>query len=329
MSSEGKSNCRQSVKVCCLADIPIGHLSYHAQRYGKFAIGFHRESAIKHEFSPVLYQLHDHFAMRWLYYGFDGLKQCYAIDLPQIVQDLRDAFERAANNGNAPTEDMQSQLYEIEGRANVINNQMSKAWEGMNTLLAFVKSFTQDEFGTIYTEREWRSVKPFNFAYDDVSMIVLPRNAGNGDHYKRFVDQAESIGAWFKNAHFRVTLRISARTLIGPARWSGFTRVPGCRAGASVPREPRVPQKFQPVSVRLTRQQLGRTLADSTGVVTAQVPAVIQEELKQRQVVLPQLPPQEEVAAQPAVEVLDQTAGPHNPIGELLHVGAHAVITPS
>ena len=51
------------------------------------------------------------------------------------------------------------------------------------------------------------------------------------------------------------------------------------------------------MSVRFTRQQLRRTLADSTGVVTAQVPAVVQEELKQRQVVLPQLPPQEEVAA--------------------------------
>ena len=135
--------------------------------------------------------------------------------------------------------------------------------------------------------------------------------------------------AWFKNARFRVTLGISARTLIGPARCSGFTRVPGCRAGASVPREPRVPQKFQPVSVRLTRQQLRGALADPTGVFTAQVPAVIQEELKQRQVVLPQLPPQEEVAAQPAIEVLDQTAGPHNPIGELLHRGADAVITPS
>ena len=81
------------------------------------------------------------------------------------------------------------------------------------------------------------------------------------------------------------------------------------------------------MSVRLTRQQLGGTFPDSTGVVTAQVPAVVQEELQQRQVVLPQLPPQEEVASQPAVEVLDQTAGPHNPIGELLHVGAHAVIT--
>ena len=31
------------------------------------------------------------------------------------------------------------------------------------------------------------------------------------------------IMAWFKNGRFRVALGISARTLIGPARWSGFT----------------------------------------------------------------------------------------------------------
>ena len=94
-------------------------------------------------------------------------------------------------------------------------------------------------------------------------------------HFRRPEGSAAAISAWFQNARFRVTLGISARTLIGPARWSGFTRVPGCRAGASVPREPRVPQKFQPVSVRLTRQQLGGALADPTGVFTAEVPAVI------------------------------------------------------
>jgi len=69
------------------------------------------------------------------------------------------------------------------------------------------------------------------------------------------------------------------------------------------------------VSMRLTCQQLRGTFPDSTGVFTAQVPAVVQEELKQRQVVLPQLPPQEEVGSQPAVEVLDQTAGTHNLMG--------------
>lgn len=33
--------------ICCLADIPIQHLNYHAERYGKFAIGFHRASLFR------------------------------------------------------------------------------------------------------------------------------------------------------------------------------------------------------------------------------------------------------------------------------------------
>jgi hypothetical protein len=69
------------------------------------------------------------------------------------------------------------------------------------------------------------------------------------------------------------------------------------------------------VSVRLTRQQLRRTSADSTRFIPAHLTVVVQEELKQCQVVVPQLPPQAEVASQRAVKVLDQTAGPHNLIG--------------
>ena len=60
--------------------------------------------------------------------------------------------------------------------------------------------------------------------------------------------------AWFKNARFRVTVEISARTLIGPAleRVCASPCLPG---RTSVPREPSVPQKIQPVGVRLTRQE--------------------------------------------------------------------------
>ena len=61
-------------------------------------------------------------------------------------------------------------------------------------VLAYVKTFHDSEFATIFAEREWRSVNPFNFQFDDVSMIVLPRNPGNGDHFKRFVKEAETIG---------------------------------------------------------------------------------------------------------------------------------------
>ena len=48
----------ESVPVCCLAEIPVEHLSYHAKRYGKIGIGFHRDAAIRCGFNPVFYQLH-------------------------------------------------------------------------------------------------------------------------------------------------------------------------------------------------------------------------------------------------------------------------------
>ena len=61
--------------------------------------------------------------------------------------------------------------------------------------------------------------------------------------------------AWFKNARFRVTPGLSARTPIVPrlervyaAIWLAWT------AAALVTRKPGVPQIFQPVCVPLPRQ---------------------------------------------------------------------------
>src|SRR3954469_2978889 len=102
----------------------------------------------------------------------------------------------------------------------------------------------------------------------------------------------------------------------------------GRPVGLSVPREPRVPQEPQPVSVRLAGHQLSGAPLYPAGGFTAQVSAVVQEELEQRQVVATQLPSQEEVGPQSAVEVLDQAAGPHDPLGKPLHGGTDPVITP-
>ena len=41
--------------VSCLADIPLKDLPIHAERYGTYAIGFHKESAINNQFNPVMY----------------------------------------------------------------------------------------------------------------------------------------------------------------------------------------------------------------------------------------------------------------------------------
>jgi hypothetical protein len=56
-----------------------------------------------------------------------------------------------------------------------------------------VKTFEPNEFGTIYCEREWRSIQPFKFDYGDISMIVLPRYTYSGDHYDNFVEEARRL----------------------------------------------------------------------------------------------------------------------------------------
>ena len=71
--------------------------------------------------------------------------------------------------------------------------ELNEGVDKIKKMLAFIKSFDQNEFGTIYCEREWRSIKPFNFDYNDISMIALPRSKGDGDYFEHFVEEAKSI----------------------------------------------------------------------------------------------------------------------------------------
>src|SRR5947207_5775054 len=64
----------ESAPVCCLADIPIAHLGYHGERYGKIAIGFHRDAAIAHGFNPVFYTLQTTEVVRAILAGITELQ---------------------------------------------------------------------------------------------------------------------------------------------------------------------------------------------------------------------------------------------------------------
>jgi len=56
-------------------------------------------------------------------------------------------------------------------------------------LLAFTKTFSPEEFSSIYCEREWRSLDNYSFSFDDIAMIVLPKKAGEGQYFSTFVEQ--------------------------------------------------------------------------------------------------------------------------------------------
>src|SRR5207253_3900562 len=129
-----------------------------------------RESAIRHGFNPVLYTLHDTKIIQSIYQGFGELKYVDA----DAVRSAASEIEGAAEDND----DVASGVTDIEMAADDIESAVDEAKESIERVLAFIKTFDNTEFSTIYCEREWRATKSLNFDYSDVAMLVIPRRGG-------------------------------------------------------------------------------------------------------------------------------------------------------
>ncbi len=174
----------ESSQVCCLADIPIMHLAYHAERYGKFAIGFHRQAAIRHGFNPVLYTLDTTAIINSIYRGLSAVQAMSLSD----IEFAADSIESAAadlDDSDASSE-IESEVMDITMHVQDNETRQEEAQESIEDLLAFVKTFRSQEMDAIYCEREWRSVKEFNFTADDIAMVVLPKALAGHNYFSEF-----------------------------------------------------------------------------------------------------------------------------------------------
>jgi hypothetical protein len=185
----------ESVPVCCLADIPIAHLSYHAQRYGRFALGFRREAALQRGFNPVFYVPHNTDVLRSIYEGHRNIGYIDPDEIESAASDIETALSGLeCVKGHEVDVDVSSELRDIELAASTVRDSAEKADEALQDLLAFVKSFDLPEFSTIYCEREWRSISPFDFDWADLAMVVLPKEADSQSFFDRFLGVAQELG---------------------------------------------------------------------------------------------------------------------------------------
>jgi Putative abortive phage resistance protein AbiGi, antitoxin len=182
-----------SRKVCCLADIPAVHLSYHAQRYGRFAIGFHREAVMRHGFNPVLYTPRSADVLRSVFSIFSTVERLHLDDVfGELLASAKKLEESGCSKNYPVADELVNSLKNLACRASFMSSMVYMVNDSLNYLLAFIKTFKGDELYTIYTEREWRSVKPFPFKWEDVAMIVLPRTGDdlkNTDYFHNFVEK--------------------------------------------------------------------------------------------------------------------------------------------
>ena len=176
----------KSAPVCCLADIPIAHLRYHQRRYGRFAIGFHRQSAVAKGFNPVLYTLENDHLIQSIY---QGLAELRSIDCNSVASIAGEISSFSPDAEFDELYDLNSLGDEAEGYIGDIENSVEYSFSQFQKVLAYIKTFSSDEFSTIYCEREWRSLNPFNFSYDDVAMLILPHKVGRNSYYAKFIGQ--------------------------------------------------------------------------------------------------------------------------------------------
>lgn len=180
----------ESSPVCCLADIPAPHLSYHAHRYGKFAIGFHRNAVVRAGFNPVFYTLHDAPHIRSIYRGFAALNRASVDAIRKAVEHAHLELSDLEDDKN-DTSGVWHELNDIKDEAEVIDTRLLTTRKSLANFVAFVKTFDKKEFNSIYCEREWRSIQPLHFNVDDIAMVVLPRKIGAIQYFHRFVGKSK------------------------------------------------------------------------------------------------------------------------------------------
>ena len=184
--SEVKENVPVVIKsspVCCIADIPIQHLNYHAERYGKMAIGFHRQSVVEAGFNPVMYTLEHSSLSKTVYDGFSSIDDLDPWWAKSALKDLELEIEGVhADNeidGDIDASEVSSAIDDMETTGEEIR-------EYYHDILAFIETFEPKEFDSIYCEREWRSTSSFKFNTENIAMIVLPKK-GKKNYLKDFL----------------------------------------------------------------------------------------------------------------------------------------------
>jgi hypothetical protein len=178
----------ESFPICCVSDIPAPHLHYHAQRYGKFAVGFHRDAVIHAGFNPVFYTLSDASIIRSIYEGFSSVELADVSTIRDAASNIESEVSRVEGDHDDLDLDVTNDLWEIGSEVDSIEETLSTARESLAKFVAFVKTFDRTEFATIYCEREWRSLREFRFQVDDIAMVVLPRKVGQVEYFRPFVE---------------------------------------------------------------------------------------------------------------------------------------------
>jgi hypothetical protein len=113
-------------------------LGYHSRRYGRFALGFHREAVVKAGFNPVFYTLQDAPTICSIYSGFAALNKANVDAIRAAADDAE--LEMTSIEKDDDTLAASSNLFEIQSEAILLEKRISTARKSLSDFVAFVKT---------------------------------------------------------------------------------------------------------------------------------------------------------------------------------------------
>lgn len=180
----------RTAPVCCVADIPLALLDGHSNRYGKFAIGFRRDALIEAGFNPVFYTLEDRTIIRSFNSSIVALYEL-AMQLNVVQGEAEDAAAQAGvladSTSNDDVVDLASEIQDLADTASAdvtdVQHTMRARLDELMKFMAFIKTFGEEEFKTIFHEREWRSTSTYRFDYDQLALVIASKEAGDHNYF--------------------------------------------------------------------------------------------------------------------------------------------------
>jgi hypothetical protein len=155
--------------ITCYCDIPFQSIAFHAKKYGRFGLSFHRDFLIYRGARPVMYlpmRSDDHFGA----HGGTLLRDTDAIykALRERVADQQSS-KTTRTLGHAPNG--------VNGLLDALDTLLT--FRFLSFLKAYDSELPQDHVDYYYSEREWRLSGPLTFNADDVARIVVAEGFGH------------------------------------------------------------------------------------------------------------------------------------------------------
>lgn len=135
---------------------------------------------VQHGFNPVLYTLPTTEVIRHIY---EGLSSMESIDSGEVVT-AAESLESNLTNELDEYSEITIDTSDVVAEAEIMEEYAQEAQSSIRDFIAFIKTFEEDQFDSIYCEREWRSVQDFKFTFDDVTMIVTPKRLGQENYFQ-------------------------------------------------------------------------------------------------------------------------------------------------